>query len=98
MTAKESGPKGPVTIRLKPAIRTELNELAQRNSRSVSAIVAQAVEELLARQLNGVALPSDLSLDASELERLVPVAQAIGASIPLKVLLAIVEAQRAAKI
>lgn len=97
MTAKESGPKGALTVRLKPTKRTELDALAETSNRSVSSLVEQAIEEFLSRQLSRVALASDPSLDASDIERLLPVAKAADAPLPLKIILAIVEAQRASK-
>ncbi len=97
MTKKEERNKLPITVRVTPENRTGLDRLAEQESRKVSSLVDQAVEEFLVRRL-GVQflLKSILELDSTDVERAVPVMKAVGAPIPLQVFVDLIEVQRKA--
>ncbi len=95
MAQAEGGVKKPLSVRLKPANRAGLDELARRGNRKISALVDQAVEEFLARRLGTqISAQGPFALDSADIERIAPVVKAIGAPISLQVFTDIIEAQR----
>ncbi|KND49261.1 MAG: hypothetical protein AB203_02600 [Parcubacteria bacterium C7867-008] len=95
MAQAEGGAKRQLTVRLKPANRAGLDQLAERGNGNISALVDQAVEEFLARRSGTpIAAQGPFALDSADIERIAPVVKAIGAPISLQVFTDIIEAQR----
>lgn len=95
MAQKEDGNKRILTVRVKPANRAGLDQLAEREDRKVSSLVDEAVGDFLARRLGTqISAQGAFSLDSADIERIAPIVKAIGAPISLQVFTDIIEAQR----
>lgn len=87
-----SAAKVPLTIRTHPANLERLRIVAAEQKTSVSALVDEAIETLLAGQPG---TSDGVSFTKEDIERFLPVIEAIGKPVPLSLFLKIVNTQKA---
>jgi predicted transcriptional regulator len=91
MTKTTSEAKVPLTIRTRPENMKRLRSLATAQETSVSALVEGAIDAFLSEQpvTNG-----EVSFTKEDIERFLPVIEAIGKPVPLSLFLEIVSTQK----
>ncbi len=97
MSKQKDSPKVPFTFRLAPEKLARLRELAEQIGSTPSQLMEKAISESLDRctvtppvQNTG----EEVHLDSSDIQRVGPVVEAMGVSIPVSLFLEIVRVQR----